>query len=479
MDKKQSLELFQRGKHAWNTWADKMVADKMALEEAGVWKEIRTLWNEQTRAWHEKAKADFRNIDFQTFADFIQFRFPGDALFRSANFPKGVNFASGEFLNNANFSELEFGGLCVFASASFCGAACFQKTTFKGEARFRNAKFLGIDDVNFEDVKFIGPAHFGRVRFGAYSLFDGASFSGLARFDDALFSDGASFHHVTFSRHAIFDRAKFSKNVVFDHSFFEDFAYFDLSSFGCPTAFRAVRGKAIVLDNPKFSYVPDFSGAHFEEAPVLDNVDLEPERLGDTSADSSRFGLPARWRALRRLAIQGHDHERELQFFKGEVIARRGTHDTWVHLWFWMGWAYQILSDFGRSMTRPLLGLGLSVVAFAFLYAIPNHTVWDQPFAKSIPCEVGSGDPRLATLLLSLHNAVPVAGIASTGKIREVYACLYGLEAITALTQGNLPSNCAPIIPYGVVFAGVCQSVLSVAFIFLVLLAIRNRFRIR
>ncbi len=65
MDKKQSLELFQRGERAWNAWADKMVADKMALEESGEWIENRHLWNEQTRAWHEKAKANFRDAAFQ------------------------------------------------------------------------------------------------------------------------------------------------------------------------------------------------------------------------------------------------------------------------------------------------------------------------------------------------------------------------------------------------------------------------------
>ena len=74
MDKKQSRELFQRGKHAWNEWADKMVADRMALEESSVWIAYRLLWNRQTRAWHEKAKADFRDTIFQTVADFTVFR---------------------------------------------------------------------------------------------------------------------------------------------------------------------------------------------------------------------------------------------------------------------------------------------------------------------------------------------------------------------------------------------------------------------
>ena len=479
MDQKQSLELFQRGRDAWNSWADEMIAERRVLEESGVWETNRFLWNKETRKWHEKAKADFRNVEFSTWADFRSFRFPGDALFQGAIFPKGGNFVSSEFLNAAMFCELEAGDLCVFSSVTFYGTTFFHNATFKGEARFRSAKFLGNDYANFEDARFMGLAHFGSVRFATYASYDRATFSEVARFDKALFSKGAGFYNVAFTRYAIFNEAQFSRDVAFNHSVFEEGGYFGLSSFNRHAGFSAVRGKALILNHPKFKCVPDFTGAHFEEAPVLDDVDLEPERLRNASEDRLRVGLPERWRALRRLAIQGHDHERELLFFKGEIVARRGTRDTWRHLWFWIGWIYQIVSDFGRSMTRPLLGLGIGIIAFACFYAVPNNAIWEQPFAHSIPCQVGSGDVRLATLLLSLHNAVPVTGIASTGKVQQTYACLYGLEVNRALMQEALTGGNTPIVPDGVALVGFCQSVVSAVFVFLVLLAVRNRFRIR
>ena len=243
-----------------------------------------------------------------------------------------------------------------------------------------------------------------------------------------------------------------------------------------------MRGKAVVLDHPKFSILPDFTGAHFEEAPVLDAVDLDPECINKNEREKrlrSRVGLPERWRTLRKIAVQGHDHERELLYFKGEVTARRGTRDTWRNLWFWVGWTFQVLSDFGRSATRPLVGLGISVIVFAIFYTLPNDSIWEQPFSESVPCKIGSGDARVASILLSLHNTVPVAGIASTGKIQHAYACLYGIEPNTFITQEKFTNVNTTYVPYGVVILGFCQSIISTVFIFLVLLAIRNRFRIR
>ena len=233
-----------------------------------------------------------------------------------------------------------------------------------------------------------------------------------------------------------------------------------------------------MLDHPKFEHLPDFTGAHFDEAPAFDNIDLQPERFRNASTDGASVGAPERWRALRRLAVQGHDHERETLFFKGEMMARRGTRDTRTNLWFWVDWTYQILSDFGHSLTRPLLGLIITVATFACLYALPNDAVWEGPLAREISCQAGSGDVRMATLVLSLHNAIPVAGIASTGKLPQAYACVYGLDADTTSTLDPSASTNAPIVPGWVVILGFCQSVVSAVLVFLVLLAVRNRFRI-
>ena len=87
MDNNQSPELFQRGHHASNAWADQMVAARTALEESGVWTANPSLRNEQTRAWHEKVKVDFCDVEFRSLAKHRHFRLPRSALFRGAHFP--------------------------------------------------------------------------------------------------------------------------------------------------------------------------------------------------------------------------------------------------------------------------------------------------------------------------------------------------------------------------------------------------------
>ena len=170
MNQKQSLELFQKGKDAWNTWADEMITERKALEKSGVWKTNRYLHNKQTSAWHEQTKADFSGIDFQAWADFRSFRFPGHALFQGASFPKGGNFAESEFLHDADFLDSQFGDPCIFSSVMFCGATCFRRAMFKSEAYFRDSKFSSRDDVNFEGAQFMGLAHFGAVKFQCSSI---------------------------------------------------------------------------------------------------------------------------------------------------------------------------------------------------------------------------------------------------------------------------------------------------------------------
>ena len=362
MNKEQSLQLFEEGNRAWNAWADERLAERKALEESGDWIDGDPgKWNEQTRAWHEMAEADFSGHRFETEARFDHFRFPGDAVFERVSFLESARFDRCEFLGKAEFSEVRITGFCGFADATFRATALFDEAAFMGDVSFPGVNFS--NDTRFNRAKFRGEAHFNGTQFKGAVSFEWAAFSGRTAFLDAEFSDKADFRDAAFSRRVVFGGATFSDAVTFEQSSFEGPAYFGGSSFAQYAEFRAIRGKGLFsLNNVKFSRVPDFSEAHFEEAPRFDNVDLKPERFRKIGARKSELDPSRRWRALRRLAIQGQDHERELQFLKGEIAARRGTQDKLFHLRFWVGWLYQILSDFGRSMVRPLLWLGIGLV---------------------------------------------------------------------------------------------------------------------
>ena len=179
-----------------------------------------------------------------------------------------------------------------------------------------------------------------------------------------------------------------------------------------------------------------------------------------------------------RLAVQGHDHEREQLFFKGELLARRWVADKPWHARFWFGLFYQVLADFGRSLLRPFLWLVTGWFMGAWFYlgqhapktgsrlsGIDAALRWLNPFGGAA-ATAQTCDQVVASFGLSLHKTL-FAGFGSADKLKQFYACLYGGQAA------------APVIPDAVSFAGVAQALYSAVLIFLLLLAVRNHFRIK
>ena len=467
MNRKESLELFEQGENAWNTWANDLIAEKNALELADTWMGgDKSQWNDETRSWHKKAKADFSLHSFESDVDFRNFEFPGEVSFQTAEFQRYAKFESAVFIYDANFCQATFSKSCKFGNSNFTEIADFSYAEFKGHTEFSNVTFLSA--AKFDATKFGSSADFSSTEFKGSALFRKSEFSDVASFMDAKFKNKADYLEATFFSVTTFHCAEFEGITIFEQCSFNSAVYFEESSFKKSVNFKAVGGKGFFsLSKVKFSNVPDFTGAHFEEAPQFDNVELKPERFKKSQAHESGTNLPSHWRALRRLAIQAHDTERELQFFKGEIISRRGTEDNWTHARFWFGWLYQLLSDFGRSMGRPLLCLGFSLLLFAAIYACQNSADWYQVFIEPASCIDGSGDSRIVALGVSVTNAFPFAAISSSDLLNQFYACLYGIQ------------ESSPVIPYLVTFVGIIQFIVSAVLLFLFLLAVRNNFRIK
>ena len=449
--------------------------------------------NAETREWHESAKADFTGYRFAHDADFNHFHFPGDAVFERANFGERAVFNSVEFHGRAEFSNAKFRGPCSFPGAIFEGTAKFNDTFFGKNADFGGAQFF--NSASFRSAKFRNEAKFAKTQFRKDSFFLRSIFSDTALFVNAQFSADVNFRDAIFCRLVIVENTTFLGDVIFDRGVFKGTAHFTTSSFNKSAAFKAITGEGVFsLYSLQFSRLPDFTEAHFKEAPLFDNVELDPERFRNIPGQNAETSLQARWRTLKRLAIQGHDHERELLFSQGEIIARRGTQDTWRHLRFWAGWGYQILSNFGRSMSLPLFWLGLSFLAFALFYFCQSYGKSPHLFAGSVPCLAGPGDLRSAAAGLSFHHAIPFAGIGSPDVVKQFHACLYGIHETSSLAQNPSPygfqtntqrttrrllTGFTPLIPHGVASVGKLQTILSATLIFLFILAIRNHFRIK
>ena len=96
-----------------------------------------------------------------------------------------------------------------------------------------------------------------------------------------------------------------------------------------------------------------------------------------------------------------------------------------------------------------------------------------------LSCVAGLDNPVVAALQLSLRKALLFFGLDSTQKLNQNYACLYGVHDSATTTAGPLPTGYIPKTPDSVAFTSLAQLALSAVLIFLVLLALRNRFRIK
>ncbi|MDP2620105.1 MAG: pentapeptide repeat-containing protein [Hyphomicrobiales bacterium] len=558
--KKACIERHKEGRVAWNAWAEAMLASRSEIERAGVWgseeEGARSSEKENfelQRLWLAAARADFSGHGFGEETDFSGFMFPLHAHFDGARFSGGVSFSDAQFSGRAIFNRAQFPVSAIFHTARFSGDASFEGAEFSGEAAFGDARFSG--NTSFVRTMFIEAGRFDNAKFSGNAGFRQAQFAGEAEFIRTQFSGVAYFYKARFSGHAGFDQAQFSRNAVFRDAKFEGITYFSEAQFSGKTEFQeakfsgnagfreaqfsghasfaqanfegatsfdnadfakdagfgAVRGEtAFSLAGAHFRQVPDFIQAHFEEAPRLDFVTLDPKvepgslwrsmlRVFTPDVEEAR-DLSARYRALKRLAIQGHDHEREQMFFKGELRARRGGEDRVLSWRLWFGFFYELLSDFGGSVIRPLLWWGAATGGFAWLYlekhfaahnpaypvgvagwlsaslkswtaAVPGKPPQPDWLVPDLACLAGDqGHPLSAAILLSAKKGLLVLGFVAPEKLNQAYACLYGV------VSGDNP---APAIPDAVAFAGIGQTLISAVLIFLMLLAIRNHFRIK
>ncbi len=379
--------------------------------------------------------------------------------------------------------------------------AYFDGARFEGRATFTDALFP--DQVTFQNAVFQGWVMFNCVKFEGLTRFDGATFRQGVSFENAIFNEntmiqnpevsfsgvrfdqGAKFTKAHFHSRASFNRAVFNNLTDFSASVFEGKTTFAGAKFQGQSDFRAIKSTSVFLFDDlgsasqnrdcgvaEFSSVPDFQQATFVEAPRLDNVKIESQRSRNISFTAIKsffkgdLEKEGRWRALKRLATQGHDHASEQFFFRGELLAQRGVTDKYWHASFWLSVFYQILSDFGRSLIRPLLWWAVGVLVFAGIYLshYPRGGEW-----LTLECIAGTGKPWVSALGLSLHRSLPaLSGFGDT--LPQFHACLYGVYSENPFR---------PIIPDVVSFLSVPQVLFSAVMIFLFLLAVRNHFRIK
>jgi hypothetical protein len=513
---------------------------------------------------HFCSRADFRSAKFTGNAEFIRTLFKGNArfdeavfqaegVFESAVFDGTAGLVKTRFIGAAKFSQAKFHSEARLSEVEFQGGASFEDAVFDGNATFRTAKFGGEttfeggrfrQDARFSESQFADTAAFRAVKFDAGADFQSASCSKPADFQGCVFAGDTSFENAIFSESADFPFAKFKDRGSFSDARFLDRANFLQTQFRNRASFRNVRFKgpaefsaiqskaAFALSGAHFDQVPSFHDATFRDQPRLDNMTID-DPLAVIPAWSSRAPADPRpamfrtiktcgdpeyagyYRRLRKLAAETQDNEREREFYAQELRCRRFWHDRPFGnglTRFWIGWLYGGVSDFGRSLVRPVVLWVASILVFTLIYlgerrashfatapgpvpdGAPLFPAWPadpsiasvfgwagstlQWFVLSIfnlfaggGCISGDSGATGEALFLSLKNSLFFLGWESPEAARRVYGCLYGFDS----AAGGATVN----VPLGVSTVAIVENMLGAVLLVLFLLAVRNLLRAR
>lgn len=330
-----------------------------------------------------------------------------------------VDFSGIVVKQNEGFSELIFPHDANFMDVEFRESAEFWRAAFFGTVRFTNMSIHGIADFM---AKFHGDVWFKNTIFENNVRFFDVTFSGSAYFDECFFKGSAEFNGARFVQDALFDASRIE-------------GLFDLAG--------------VV-----FFRVPSFIQVSFRTPVRLDNMWII--QASSFLIDGNRY-RSARYRALKKIAIEAHDHVREQEFFASEIKERRGNDDPkWRAAWCF-GLAYEALSDFGRSMLRPLGWMVATIMMFAAVNGTNVLPGWRTT------CNWKS-DWLLPEFYLSFLHSLPIIGFGRGEKRDQALKCLFGAK-----------EDVSPVID--VVF--ILQNIWAALLLFLFLLAVRNHFKIK
>jgi Pentapeptide repeats (9 copies) len=358
---------------------------------------------------------DFNATHFDRYANFTGFLFWRDAAFRSATFSNGAEFKSATFNGPAEFFSASFSDDADFGSAIFSDRAQFNKATFD-RAHFSSATFSR--DSWFKLATF-SNADFSSAKFFGDTAFDVSTFSG-ADFSSAKFFGNAEFLAVTFFA-VDFSSATFSSDLCFINTKFNAVTTFAKSTFAAS--------------------VPDFRGTIMHEATEW-HGSIWPEPPHDIeSAQAQVYAYERLKLEMERLK----KHEDEQFFFRKELRSRRVLTRPLSGKWS-LNFLYQISSSYGLSVALPVIWLlALFVLGGATFYFVHATT----PDATALTIQHAAA--------LSFGNIFPFVPSSHDFLSETPFSGWFRIEKAV----------------------GVGQTLIGTPLLFLLGLALRNRFRMK
>ena len=370
--------------------------------------------------------------------------------------------------NYMDFSEHIFrGGIdlsgLTFVYSNFDGAifdtgtSSFNKTRFFGQTCFNRAIF---DNIHFHGAKFDAPVYFGSTQFKHIATFIDVEFMGGASFKNALFEsyvrfDGSKFEERYFSGSTTvpvltdFSNAKFMGGAIFRDVFFGN---------NEKTYSRKIwPERRVDFSDAEFKTTTDFRRAVFGGAPAFFNATLHEDtdfsHIDWKKAETDNISADYAIRAWERLELMMSKLEKPLeryQFFRLKMRTRRRI-DNWF-LRF-LNRIFEVTADYGWSVWR------------AFLFWLGHWLVFSFVLYLNAGTEAIKADSwglAKAALGTGFANAHAFLGLATgDGYLAPCRQLLLKNNSLGLLTE-----------------IGTIEAFLGPIFLFLLLLTLRNRFRL-
>lgn len=369
----------------------------------------------------------------------------------------GINFSKyqGDSQLSADFSDFHFpGGVVDFSNTIFGNhLVSFTRAIFNSVyVRFNNANF-GNGGVNFYFARFSKTnmrVEFDSARFGRGNInFDEASF----------YCNTVSFKGIS---------SKKGNLSFFGTTFNTSFLNFESMTVDGEFRFLHIKGidkiqeisfkyssfkRSFDISNNKFNCVIDLTQTAMSNHCNLEGVICVPKELANHRflRKTCNKDNIARFRRLKELAEVNKDHDRALDFHAYEMRSKRG-HENITKSGLFLDVTFDWLSNYGRSELRPFLALIAAWLLFAVLY-----------FISSPETVIGlNGHWQKLTEALSFSGGQIMPIIPGSRLARN--------EGVEILFKGDL----SPLLH----LATFLQSIISLLMLFLIGLALRNRFRI-
>ena len=362
----------------------------------------------------------------------VRFLGEGEVTFFETKFLKkgGTTFSGAEFLceKGTDFSDVRFSskGDISFSLGNFSGkgGTSFVGAVFQGEGilNFSRVKFLGEKGVNFDWAQFSceGGTNFFNVKFAGYN---------------------AGFYHITARNILSFASTRFeSKFFLTDADLEKASLVFSGADFAKGMNLDHVRYpvKAVPYIDP--SIIKQYEGVR-DEVTFL----AHPAEVVETA-----------WRVMRN-AVKGEDARQiELELFGRELEARAARSDIsiWEKL---LIKAYGFLSNYGRSLKRPLVAWFAIVIIFGVLYHVFSYAA-------------GTSHPNLLTsFFFSLQESAHFLSVSDTVNYKQI------TETLFCAGDGNA---CGLVRHYVYPVLRMIQKLCSLLFVILFGVGVRNSLRL-